>query len=225
MREYCQKAAKYGQGPISVDSNPRHITVILNPSANKRKATNDFEKYCAPLLHLAGIFVDIKKTESEGHARTLINTVGGTDAIVVAGGNGTLSEVVTGLLRNVNEDTNKLVPIGNQPCSFKTVVLYFYTILGILPLGKNNNTAKAFFPTGKKLEKVQRLADATLAVIEEAVKPTDVMRIEILNDSTSKPVYAVDSLKWGAYRDADVRKDKYWYFGPLRKYATYVFNG
>lgn len=73
-------------------------------------------------------------------------------------------------------------------------------------------------------EKVNALAEATLAVIEQAVKPVDIMKIEILEDLT-KPVYALNSLKWGAYRDADVRKEKYWYFGPFRCYATYIFSG
>lgn len=71
---------------------------------------------------------------------------------------------------------------------------------------------------------MKNLVDATLAVIEEAVKPINIMRIEILED-TSKPIYAVNSLKWGVYRDADVRRESYWYFGPLRRYATYIFSG
>ncbi|CAH1098643.1 unnamed protein product [Psylliodes chrysocephalus] len=211
MRLYCQKAAKFGKQPLPLHINPRHITVILNPSANKRKANEEFEKYCAPLLHLAGITVEIKKTESEGHAKTIIEEIGGTDAIVIAGGDGTLSEVVTGLLRKTNDKTS------NIP-------------LGILPLGKTNSIASVQFPGKKKIEKVKALADATMAIIEESIRPVDVMKIELLSndesdDVNNKPVYAVSSLKWGAYRDAAARKDSYWYFGPLRNYATYIFNG
>lgn len=101
--------------------------------------------------------------------------------------------------------------------------IYNYA-LGILPLGKKNLTAKSFFSNMINSEKVKALSDATLAVIEQAVKPVDIMKIEILEDST-KPIYAANSLKWGAYRDADVRKEKYWYFGPLKHYATYIFSG
>lgn len=71
---------------------------------------------------------------------------------------------------------------------------------------------------------MKSLANAALAVIEQVTKPVDIMKIEILEDS-NKPVYALNSLTWGAYRDADFRKDNYWFFGPLRKYATYIFNG
>lgn len=112
MRAYCEKAAQYGNQSIPVTINPRNITVILNPNANKRKAQTEFENYCAPLLHLAGLTIEIVKTESEGHAKNLIETLSGTEAIVVAGGDGTLSEVVTGLLRRTNENVSGLVPIG-----------------------------------------------------------------------------------------------------------------
>lgn len=103
-------------------------------------------------------------------------------------------------------------------------------ISGVLPLGKNNSLAKSFFPTEKRLEKVRALADATMAIIEESVKLADVMRIDVIKDEqgdheSNKPVYAVASLKWGAYRDAEASKDSYWVFGPMRKYATYIFNG
>lgn len=113
MREYCEKAALYGNQPIPVDVDPKTVTVILNPNANKRKALKQFEKYCAPILYLAGICVDVIQTESEGHAKTIMETLANTDAIVVAGGDGTLSEVVTGLLRRTDINRNNLVPIGN----------------------------------------------------------------------------------------------------------------
>ncbi|CAH0561464.1 unnamed protein product [Brassicogethes aeneus] len=211
MRVYCEKAARYGREPIPINVNPRSITVVLNPNANKRGASDDFNKYCAPLLHLAGILVEVVKTESEGHARELMDGIINTDAIVVAGGDGTLSEVVTGLLRRTQENTNELVPIG------------------VLPLGKTNSVAKSLFPVGAKAENIRCIVDATIAVIEEVVKPVDVMKIEVFEKETGnivgKPVYALNSIKWGAFRDAEVKKENYWYFGKLQKYTTYLFNG
>ncbi|KAL3288709.1 hypothetical protein HHI36_003144 [Cryptolaemus montrouzieri] len=209
MRVYCQKASQFGRQAIPVDKAPKTITVILNPSANKRSAVDDFEKYCAPILHLAGFIVNVVKTESEGHAKKLVQDLSNTDAIVVAGGDGTLCEVVTGLLRRTEENTSGLVPIG------------------VLPLGRNNSVATSFFPGGNHLVKVRSLVDASMAVVEEATKTVDVMKVEITEESEedSKPIYALSGLKWGAFRDAEVSKDKYWYYGSLRKYATYIFNG
>lgn len=59
-----------------------------------RKSKKEFEEYCAPLLHLAGLSVNILVTGKEGQARTLMEKLEeNTDAIIVAGGDGTFSEV------------------------------------------------------------------------------------------------------------------------------------
>lgn len=45
-------------------------------------------------MHLAGYSVTVLTTEREGGARSLVeNLIGETDALIVAGGDGTLSEV------------------------------------------------------------------------------------------------------------------------------------
>ncbi|XP_017779933.1 PREDICTED: acylglycerol kinase, mitochondrial [Nicrophorus vespilloides] len=211
MKFYCEEALKHGQQAINGTVNPRTVTVILNPAANKRKALEEFEKYCSPILNLAGICVDVVQTESEGHAKELVQNLQNTDAVIVAGGDGTLSEVVTGLLRRTGESNGNVIPVG------------------VLPLGISNSVGSALFPGGSRLPKVKSMADASLAIVEEATKPIDVMKIELINEGPepeeAKPVYALSGIEWGAYRDAAARKDKYWYYGPLRKYATYIFSG
>ncbi|KAF5277852.1 hypothetical protein FQA39_LY06004 [Lamprigera yunnana] len=208
MKNYCKEAVAYGKAPIALHEAPRRVTIILNPNANKRKAIKEYEKYCAPILNLAGVYVDVMQTNSEGHAKTLVDSLADTDAVIVAGGDGTLSEVITGLMRR--SETDKV-----------------YLPIGVLPLGKTNTIGKSLFPGGSYLQNVRTLADASLAIVKEKTKPMDVMKIEVLEDENlkGKTVYAVSSIEWGPYRNARVKKDKYWYFGPLRKYATYLFNG
>lgn len=67
---------------------------------------------CIKISFSSGIYVEVVKTESEGHAKKIMETLSSTDAIIVAGGDGTLSEVVTGLLRRTNENNVGLVPLG-----------------------------------------------------------------------------------------------------------------
>lgn len=58
-----------------------------------------YDEYCAPILHLGGLAIDVVKTDSEGHARRYVEELGTLpDVILCAGGDGTLSEVVTGML-------------------------------------------------------------------------------------------------------------------------------
>lgn len=210
MRAYCEAAKEIGEAPMPVDFRPRHITVILNPAANKRKARKEFEDYCAPLLYLAGLSVNVVVTGKEGQARSLIEKLEeATDAIVVAGGDGTLSEAVTGLLRREDGANARKMP------------------LGVLPVGKTNSVAKHLFSQSAD-DRIKLLAEATMAVILEATKPLDVIKFQILPTESSdggKPVYSLAGMEWGAFRDTNARRDKYWYFGGLRGYAAYVFSG
>lgn len=169
MRAYCLEAKRYGDQGIPDGVQPKNITIILNPNANKRKAAKQFEKYCAPILHLAGIAVDIQQTESEGHARKLVENLKQTDAIIVAGGDGTISEVITGLFRRTNNE--QIV----NPCP-----------IGILPLGQTNTVGRILFPGGDSIATVRSLADASLAIVQENIKIVDVMKIEIIGDLEDK---------------------------------------
>ena len=90
MCVFCERAAEYGKRPIPTDEVPKTITIILNPNANKRKSTKNFEKYCTSILNLAEICVEIVHTESEEYAKTLVEDLAPTNAIVVAGGDETL---------------------------------------------------------------------------------------------------------------------------------------
>ncbi|XP_034826712.1 acylglycerol kinase, mitochondrial-like isoform X1 [Maniola hyperantus] len=208
MRAACKEAVKYGDTLIPMERNPTLVTVILNPVANKRKAKKDFEKYCEPLLHLAGLQVDVIQTTSEGHAKEIVETLRGTEAIIVAGGDGTLSETVTGLLRR-NDEANRFP-------------------LGILPLGRTNSLGNSLFQGGEGVNRVKQLIQACMAIIENNTTWKNVMKIEPLpkeNEIPNKPIYALSSIEWGAFRDTIAKKDKYWIYGPLREYVSYIFNG
>ncbi|XP_011300465.1 acylglycerol kinase, mitochondrial [Fopius arisanus] len=214
MRAYCEEAVKFGNEPLPPARKPRHITIILNPTAKKRKAKKLFEKYCEPLLHLAGIAVTIIQTEQEGHARSLIENMNtATDAILVAGGDGTLLDVVTGLMRKYE---------GNRAYAKQCPI-------GILPLGETNRIADTMFLRGYENHRIiHEMADATMAAVKGETKMVDVVKVEPLNndpENVIRPIYAVGAVEWGAWRDAHARKDKYWYWGSLRRYMTYIFNG
>lgn len=55
----------------------------------------EYEKYCSPLLHLSGIQVSVVLTNNETEIRTLMGSIPlDVDALIIAGGNGTISEVL-----------------------------------------------------------------------------------------------------------------------------------
>ncbi|XP_044007453.1 acylglycerol kinase, mitochondrial-like isoform X1 [Aphidius gifuensis] len=133
-------------------------------------------------------------------------------AIDVAGSDGTLSDVLTGLMRKYN---------GNSAYSKQFPI-------GILPLGETNRTANHLF--NKKYDNlllVHQLADATIATMKGSTKYIDVVELESLEnpdpENPIKPIYAVGQIEWGAWGDANAQKDKYWYLRSLRRYASFVF--
>lgn len=210
MRRVCAEAVKFDD-LLPPEKNNRRVVVILNPTANKRSAEKAFEKYCAPIFHLAGIRVDVVKTESEGFARTYVESElpEFPDAILVAGGDGTLMEVVTGILRR---DPSSQCPVG------------------ILPVGRTNSVGgRMFFVDRSDMDQVEGLTRAALGVVKGQLTPKDVLQVEVLETQETateakKPIYALASIKWGAFRDVMNLRDKYWYYGGLRERAAILFN-
>lgn len=86
------------------------VTVIVNPKAGRRRALRAAEEVAA-LLRGAGWDTDILHTKESGHATTLAREAATqSDLILACGGDGTLSEVVNGLLET--DIPAGLIPAG-----------------------------------------------------------------------------------------------------------------
>ncbi|XP_059582453.1 acylglycerol kinase, mitochondrial isoform X2 [Alligator mississippiensis] len=179
----------------------KKATVFLNPAACKGKARNLFEKNAAPILHLSGLDVTIVKTDYEGQAKKLLELMENTDLIIIAGGDGTVQEVITGLLRRADEAAFSKIPIG------------------FIPLGKTSTLSHTLYP--ESTNQVQCITNATLAILKGETVPLDILQIK---GEKEQPVFAVTGLRWGSYRDTGVKVSKYWYLGPLKTKAAHLFS-
>lgn len=199
-RVYCAEAKKFGDVKITNAERPRRVTVFLNPAAHDGKARKLFEKTAGPILYLAGIEVNVVRSEYEGQVKKFISVLeeDDTDAIIVAGGDGTLIETVTGILRKEEKKFHN-IPVG------------------VIPLGNTNTFARLFYGTEK--DAVRMMADAAMAVVHNVTKKVDVLKID---GGEGKTTYALCGMEIGTYRDAEERKSKYWYFGPLKSRWTHV---
>lgn len=201
MRAYCEQAKVFGE-QVSPGVSTKHLTVILNPEANNKKSHIQFEKFAAPLLHLAGYRISLIQTTEEKEAQRLMEIMTNTDAVLVAGGDGTLHEVVTGLMRRPqNEDEN--LP------------------LGIIPVGRTNTVANYLFGS-KSTSQAQLMAEAAMAIIHEGTISLDVMKVKYTDNES--PVYAVSSFEQGAFAEVEPKVQKYWYFGILKDKFAYFIN-
>ncbi|KAM8860545.1 acylglycerol kinase, mitochondrial [Synchiropus picturatus] len=197
-REACLLAREFGRQVAAPQERMRKATVILNPAACNGKANKLFEKNAAPILHLAGMDVTIVKTDYEGQAKKLIELMEQTDMLIVAGGDGTLQEVVTGLLRRPDQDTFSHVPIG------------------FIPLGSRNSLSTSLHFLSDN--KVKDITLATLSILKGETVPLDVLQIK---GEKEQPVFALTGLRWGAFRDVSATVSKFWYLGPLKIKAAH----
>ncbi|EPY80700.1 acylglycerol kinase, mitochondrial [Camelus ferus] len=150
------------------------------------KARTLFEKNAAPILHLSGMDVTVVKTDYEGQAKKLLELMENTDVIIVAGGDGTLQEVMAAFLfETILKATFSKIPIG------------------FIPLGQTSSLSHTLF--AESGNKVQRITDATLAVVKGETIPLDVLQIK---GEKEQPVFALTGLRWGSFRDAGVTVSK-----------------
>ncbi|KAH8287950.1 hypothetical protein KR018_009292 [Drosophila ironensis] len=184
----------------------KRVLVVMNPVANKKKSEKFFRDYCEPILHLAGYSVEVFRTNQIGHAKSYVEEMATLpDAIVVAGGDGTSSEVVTGLMRR----RGNLCPIT------------------ILPLGRAVQSASKHFNLFgvKDIEYVKSLCRALEPMLKDQCKYQSVIRFDVINEEEEdgkqlKPIFGLTGFSWGLLENIEASKDKYWYFGPLRHYAS-----
>jgi len=206
LAKCCREALTYGSVTQDVKDKNYHVTVILNPAASSGKGRKLFNQYCAPLLHLAGFKVSVQLTEGREEAKKLMMIIENTDAVLVAGGDGTLMEVATGIMRRSDVDTFCTIPIG------------------ILPVGETNTLANRLFPGS---DDVKRMTDATMAVIKQLTRPVSLIEVENLSENEQfkgKKVHGFIGLQFGAWREAANRVDKYWFFPGLKQRVCYVFS-
>uniref|UniRef100_A0A8C5XPN9 Acylglycerol kinase, mitochondrial n=1 Tax=Microcebus murinus TaxID=30608 RepID=A0A8C5XPN9_MICMU len=107
----CQGAQVFGNQLIPPNAQVKKQL----PAACKGKARTLFETNAALIWHLSGMDVTVIKTDYEGQAKKLLELMESTDVITVAGGEGSLQEVVTGVLRRTDEATFSKIPIGFIP--------------------------------------------------------------------------------------------------------------
>ena len=121
---------------------PRSLAVILNPAAANRRAGRELARL-RDALEASGTRFALLTTERPGHATDLAREAASAfDAVVAAGGDGTLQEVATGLL-------------GAPDAA-----------LGVIPLGTGNDFAQHLGLPKQTGAAVRALLDAEIVPVD-----------------------------------------------------------
>lgn len=202
MRRLSREAFAFQDKRHRVAEPLEKVFVLFNPSAGRGKARKLFHRFAAPILYLAGSDVTIIELESESHLREMVNYLPPNVAsILVAGGSGTLLNVVTALLRRKDRlrEWHK-VPIG------------------FIPLGYRNGLASKILSQEYE-SRSEQIGRSVIACLEGRSQPVDVME---LATEEGKRVYAMEDVLWGPLVEGTLVANRYWLLGPLRGFFGFL---
>uniref|UniRef100_A0A915CU58 DAGKc domain-containing protein n=1 Tax=Ditylenchus dipsaci TaxID=166011 RepID=A0A915CU58_9BILA len=208
----CKRAKKYGDQIVSPLQKLARVTVLINREANQRKVADLFEKNALPLLHLAGLAVTVIKVKDKKQMESLVSALDRSEADYVfsVGGDGTLSVVLTAMIKKKLESGEANLPL----CAF--------------PGGKENRFLTSMAPEifGEK-EDVRRYCESAMAIIENTRMFVHPVRCNIVNHSEADAVdtsYLLSSLNAGWFEHCEQKKHKLWYWGSLKSKVVYVWE-
>ena len=245
LQAYCYEALKYSQERVNPEHTVRRVTVFINPIANNERGRFLYDKNVAPLLHLAGLDVRVVRLEKNSEANAYMKEIdlNDTDCVVVAGGNATLNEVISGLLHR---------PDAGEFLQRVTI--------GVIPIGQTNSFANKWFDNftslSSKEKELRLLADSGLSIVRGLSKPADLVRVTLKQHKSAEQakseqqtdskvnltnidadsqkrgaysllkenkIYALSNVSCGFVTETDANKDKYWQYWFYREHMSRYF--
>ncbi len=187
------------QRPIQENSKPRHLHIILNPTSGKRQAQKIYQ-LIKPIFENSNIQITLTQTTSINHGFELARTLplNELDGLVVIGGDGTLYEVINGLMERPDWQTAIQTPIG------------------IMPAGTGNGLCKTLLEqAGEPYDPIS----AAFLIAKGKTYPIDLIAIE----HCGKRYHSFLSLEWAIASDVDIGSNYLRFLGSLRHMLYALF--
>lgn len=182
----------------SAPSPPKSAYLVFNPVGGKKRAAKLAESLVLPMLKEAGLTVEAKPTEYKGHAGELGRTLplDGVDALLIMGGDGTLSEVLDGFLRREDSPT---------------------CVIGFVPAGTGNSYMREAM--GMKVAGAPEAAvrAAVQAIVDGRTRSVDCQQLDMTGlDGAPLRRVSINTVMAGFGPDANAVAERRRWLGPAR---------
>jgi diacylglycerol kinase (ATP) len=181
---------------------PGKWLIIVNPNAGVKKGTKDWPRI-AMLLNRAGLLHEVVFTGHRDHANTLAVEFiqKGYRNIAVAGGDGTMNEVLNGIFMQDTVPTSEIV-------------------LGMIPVGTGNDWCRTFGIPFDYKESIQLLVNKKTFI-------QDAGKIQYFHENTSRFRYFMNiaGMGYDAFVAGKTNQSKEKGKGGPLTYLYYVFAG
>ncbi|MEC4894070.1 MAG: diacylglycerol kinase family protein [Oscillatoria sp. PMC 1051.18] len=178
--------------PQHLQTSRRHLQILLNPYSGRKNAAQIFVQI-EPLFAKSNLSYTLSETKEIGDAKLQAKMldISQIDGLVVVGGDGTIHEVVNGLMSRDDWETAIKTPIG------------------IIPAGTGNGLCKSLLAiAGEPYD----LISAAFLIAKGQKYPIDVGMVE----QNNQRYYSLLSVSWALPSDVDIESEKLRYFGSLR---------
>ncbi len=164
--------------------------VIVNPFAGHKKG-NEVGDFVSTELSDSRIKVELYKTEQAEHAISIIKdlTLDSNDIIVSVGGDGTLCEIITGLMFR-SDSAYKEIPVA------------------LVPAGSGNSQANDM--------EITDYMDAIERILNGRLRKMDIGKVSFTTDDQRETRYSHNLVGWGLGVDSNLLAERMRFLGPLR---------
>lgn len=204
-RSLCSSLLAENHNTVTPSQRIRRLTVFMNPFSRRGKLLQEFEKNAAPLLHLAGLDVQMVYLDDDSELKGYLNILdpSSTDGVLLACDDHLVQNAVTGLLRREDFGDTLLwsLPIGVIPCGVWNGLSYSKF---------DNNKSLWYYNTLKPVihGKTERFHALEISIISRDKNLNyNLDESESKNNEPKellvKPVYALMGLEWTIWRDLE----------------------
>ncbi|KAG3071292.1 hypothetical protein PC121_g9286 [Phytophthora cactorum] len=197
-QEIVEKLESLDQLEI-VERPQRKFLVLVNPVSGPGRAQQVYETKVAPMLRFANVETEVKIMDHANHAMEVVLEIplGVYDCVVAVGGDGSLYEIVQGLMKRA--DWNDAI---RQP-------------IGIIPGGSGNGLAHSI---AHQSEEKGKPVNAAFILAKGLPHDLDITSVRNGKETT----YSFLSLEWASIADVDIGSEKLRMLGGLRFTVAFI---